>query len=90
MVEGVGTAADLLNSAISLALGDKKSAAISFASAVPIVGVFSGFLKSINKVDDVVGSVSDAARIANNISEGMSSTWKNANLLNDLAKSGVK
>jgi len=73
MTPGVGAAADLLNTALYTAKGDKKGALISLAQAVPLVGLGTAVAKLTRPAKQI--------RTATSFSDAYQSWYKNLNEL---------
>ena len=73
MTPGVGAAADLLNTALYTAKGDKKGALISLAQAVPLVGLGTSLAKLTRPANQI--------RTATSFSDAYQSWYKNLNEL---------
>ena len=73
MTPGVGAAADLLNTALYTAKGDKKGALISLAQAVPLVGLGTALAKLTRPSKQI--------RTATSFSDAYQSWYKNLNEL---------
>jgi hypothetical protein len=73
MTPGVGVAADLLNTALYTAKGDKKGALISLAQAVPLVGLGAAVAKFTRPANQI--------RTATSFSDAYQSWYKNLNEL---------